>query len=123
MTLIFCDGGCTSNGTADAKAYGSFLVEGERLPHRVDLDGKTNNEAEYQTLIATLRYVREHQYELVGATIRTDSRLIVEQVAGNWKVRKPELRPLCDEARALVHETGAVLEWTPRDEIVARLGH
>jgi ribonuclease HI len=43
--------------------------------------------------------------EELGATevdLLLDSQLIVEQLRGNYRVRNPKLRPLFDEARALL---------------------
>ena len=34
--------------------------------------------------------------------------LVIEQVAGRWKVTQPHLRPLCDEARALLSRFDSV---------------
>ena len=40
--------------------------------------------------------------------VRGDSKLVIEQVAGRWKVKQPHLRPLCDEARALLSRFDSV---------------
>ena len=121
MPKIWCDGGCRGNGTAHAQTYGSFLVDGENVRHRVELAGKTNNEAEYMTLIRALEYARAHQ--IVTPWVIMDSALVVEQTNGRWKCHAPTLRPLVAAAQRLLKETQATLTWTDRDEIVAVLGH
>jgi probable phosphoglycerate mutase len=60
----------------------------------------TNNVAEYTAAIRGLERARE-----LGATdvlLRSDSRLLIEQLAGRWKVKNPTLQRLHHEARALV---------------------
>ena len=66
----------------------------------------TNNVAEYTAAIRGLERARE-----LGAThvlLRSDSRLLIEQLAGRWKVKNPTLQRLHQEARSLVKELGQV---------------
>jgi len=60
----------------------------------------TNNYAEYQGLIAALRYASENQIKALR--VISDSELMVRQMKGIYKVRHPELRKLHDEAQQLV---------------------
>jgi len=60
----------------------------------------TNNVAEYTAAIRGLERARE-----LGATrvlLRSDSRLLIEQLAGRWKVKKATLQVLHHEARSLI---------------------
>jgi ribonuclease H / adenosylcobalamin/alpha-ribazole phosphatase len=62
----------------------------------------TNNVAEYTAAIRGLERARE-----LGAThvfLRSDSRLLIEQLAGRWKVKNPTLQLLHQEARSLIKE-------------------
>jgi ribonuclease H / adenosylcobalamin/alpha-ribazole phosphatase len=62
----------------------------------------TNNVAEYTAAIRGLERARE-----LGATyvlLRSDSRLLIEQLAGRWKVKNPALQRLHHEARSLIKE-------------------
>ena len=62
----------------------------------------TNNVAEYTAAIRGLERARE-----LGAThvlLRSDSRLLIEQLAGRWKVKNPTLQRLHQEARSLIRE-------------------
>jgi ribonuclease H / adenosylcobalamin/alpha-ribazole phosphatase len=62
----------------------------------------TNNVAEYTAAIRGLERARE-----LGATrllLRSDSRLLIEQLAGRWKVKNPTLQRLHGEARSLIKE-------------------
>ena len=95
------DGGARGNpgpagyGVAITDASGHPIAElSEYLGHR------TNNYAEYQGLLAALRYAAEHQIKALK--VISDSELMVRQIKGIYKVRHPELRKLYDEAQQLV---------------------
>jgi ribonuclease HI len=53
---------------------------------------KTNNEAEYEALIEGLKAVSEWKPDRLE--IFLDSKLVVEQVNGRWKVKEARLQPL-----------------------------
>ena len=63
---------------------------------------KTNNEAEYTGLIAGLKMAIEFQVTEIECV--SDSKLVVNQVLGNWKIKEPRLRPFVFEARKLAQE-------------------
>ena len=56
--------------------------------------------AEYQGLILALKAAAE--LRPLKLTIRSDSQLLVRQIAGQYKVRAPHLKPLWREARSLL---------------------
>ena len=130
--LAVVDGGSRGNGAAN-EGYGSYVLstrDGREETIPLDLGTATNNEAEYQTLIAALK-------DLVGRIQRadrapsgysllahTDSQLMVGQLTQGWKVKAANLRPLVDEAKNLMQAFGRCdLVKVPRDEIVRVLGH
>jgi ribonuclease HI len=59
----------------------------------------TNNVAEYHALIEGLGIARRHDVE--NLVVVSDSRLLVEQMSGNFKVKSSGLKPLHAEARDL----------------------
>ena len=61
---------------------------------------RTNNEAEYQALIDGLKAVAEWNPDRLE--IYLDSKLVVEQVNGAYRVKKPELQPLYNEVKHLL---------------------
>lgn len=130
ITLVF-DGGSLGN---PGKGYGSFMYQGvieTPAPIRLEYPGQTtNNEAEYMTMLHGLRTVlRELERDArapSGSTINvlSDSKLVVEQVSGRWKVRHAPLRPFQSEAVELLSRFAAwQLHWQPRLESVRLLGH
>ena len=60
----------------------------------------TNNEAEYQALIDGLKAVAEWKPDRLE--IYLDSKLVVEQMKGSYRVKKPELKRKYDEAKQLL---------------------
>jgi probable phosphoglycerate mutase len=66
----------------------------------------TNNVAEYNGLLAALRYAVDHGHRDVR--IKADSELLVKQMRGEYKVKHPGLQPLHQEARVLANRVGRV---------------
>ncbi len=89
-------------------------VTGATIAERGETIGvATNNVAEYRGLIAGLELYREHT---PGAAleVRMDSRLVVEQMSGTWKIKHPDMKPLALEARRLA-PAGTTFTWVPRE--------
>jgi ribonuclease HI len=130
VSLLF-DGGSLGN---PGQGYGSFCIYQGTQPGTIVAvefgDGVTNNQAEYRTLLravgAVVAQVRETGVDprSVRLRIASDSKLVIEQLRGAWKVRNRELQPLHAEARRLLDQFGEVeLRWLPRERVVAVLGH
>lgn len=126
---IVFDGGSLGN---PGKGYGSFEImsEGEVYHHSERLeygDHITNNQAEYMSLIEALRWLADDLGEertQAAVAIHGDSRLVVNQINGTWKVKHANMRPLVEEARRLFREFGrCTIDWHPREKSVERLGH
>jgi len=66
----------------------------------------TNNVAEYNGLLAALRWAADHGERDVR--IRSDSELLVKQMRGEYKIKHPGLQPLAAQARLLLMELGRV---------------
>ncbi len=128
---VVFDGGSLNN---PGRGYGSYRLRGPGGESRIERlsfgDGVTNNEAEYRALIHALEDLLEElarqgrAAESVRLVIRGDSQLVLNQVAGRWKVTRPNLAPLNQRARELVGRFGQVeLLWHPRLHSVQVLGH
>lgn len=74
----------------------------------------TNNVAEYSGLIAGLEMARALD---PGAEVevRMDSKLVVEQMAGRWKIKHPAMIPLARRASAL-RPPNVTWTWVPREQ-------
>ena len=113
--LIEADGG--SRGNPGPAAYGAVLKDADTGAVLAE-DGSTigvatNNVAEYSGLIAGLRMAADLA---PGANVeaRLDSKLVVEQMAGRWKIKHPDMRPLAAEATRLA-PAGTTYTWVPRE--------
>jgi broad specificity phosphatase PhoE/ribonuclease HI len=112
--IVEADGG--SRGNPGPAAYGALLKNartGEVIAEIGETIGvATNNVAEYRGLIAGLLLAAEHAPE-ASIEVRMDSKLVVEQMSGNWKVKHPSMRPLAIEANRLA-PIGTTFTWVPR---------
>jgi broad specificity phosphatase PhoE/ribonuclease HI len=113
--IVEADGG--SRGNPGPAGYGAVVKDaatGEVLAERQDSLGiATNNVAEYSGLLAGLRAATELGASVVD--VRMDSKLVVEQMSGRWKIKNATLQPLAMEARNLAANFDRVrFEWIPR---------
>ena len=99
--VLFADGACRGNpgpaGSGAALVNEEGHVVAEAMRH---LGRGTNNIAEYTALIIGLEEAERHNVEELE--IRMDSKLVVEQMNGKWRVRDAKLRPLAERARELL---------------------
>lgn len=97
---IFCDG-ASRNNPGDAAAGAVLKSPGGKVIAEISeyLGVKTNNEAEYLALILALEKAKELGVDAVS--VKCDSMLLVKQIRGEWKVKHPNMKPLCAKARAL----------------------
>jgi ribonuclease HI len=130
--LVVFDGGSKGN---PGLGYGSYAITrardgAQRLERLKFGDGYTNNEAEYDTLIAALRdlisCIEEagRQPQEFSVEVRGDSALVIYQLQGKWKVREPRMQDRRDKCFRLLRRFGSVeLKTQPREESVRTLGH
>ncbi|PRZ41310.1 putative phosphoglycerate mutase [Antricoccus suffuscus] len=109
------DGG--SRGNPGPAGYGAVVRDAADdlvLAERADGIGHgTNNVAEYRGLIAALEAALE--LGITELDMRMDSKLVVEQVSGRWKVKHANLQPLATRARALADKFDQItFTWIPR---------
>jgi probable phosphoglycerate mutase len=100
------DGG--SRGNPGPAGYGVRIEseDGSVLELKAPLPVATNNVAEYNGLLAALRWAASSGIDALR--IRSDSELLVKQMKGEYRVKNPGLQPLYDEARALARQIGRV---------------
>ena len=129
--LIF-DGGSKGN---PGWGYGSYAItrvqDGAQRLERLDFgQGYTNNEAEYDSLLAALQDL-DHRITEAGRQpsefaleIRGDSTLVIKQLQGRWKAKDPRMKERRDRCRELLDRFAQVdLIYQPREESVRVLGH
>src|SRR5208283_1719423 len=114
---VEADGG--SRGNPGPAGYGALVRDAgtmEVLAEESEYIGiATNNVAEYSGLIAGLRAAARIDPH-ASVQVRMDSRLVVEQMSGRWKIKHPDMKPLALAAgEAARGFTKVTYEWVPRE--------
>ena len=115
--IIEADGG--ARGNPGPAAYGALVRDpetGMALAERASSIGRaSNNVAEYRGLLAGLELVRELDPDgRADVEVRMDSMLVIEQMAGRWKIKHEDMRALAARCRALLPSRPVVWTWVPR---------
>jgi probable phosphoglycerate mutase len=113
--IVEADGGSRGNpGPAGYGAVVSDAATGETLRETAEYIGvATNNVAEYRGLLAGLRAA----FALDPAAtvhVRMDSKLVIEQMSGRWKIKHPDMKPLATQASRVFPPGQVTYEWMPR---------
>ena len=115
--IVEADGG--SRGNPGVAAGGSLVIDaatGEVLAEMGVYCGiTTNNVAEYNGMIAGIRKALQIDPTAV-LHVRLDSKLVVEQMSGRWKIKHPGMAELAAQAREILTGTPVSFEWIPRAE-------
>lgn len=104
---IFCDGGARGNPGPAAVAFVVKNDEGQTIKeHAQTIGDTTNNIAEYKAVIAALRWIAETntQESLNRYHLFLDSRLVVNQLKRNFKIKNAKLKKLAIEVKRLEQE-------------------
>ena len=114
--VIFADGG--SRGNPGIAGSGTAVYNEDRSQLLKEIayvvgQQSTNNVAEYHGLLRGLEAAVELGADEVEFYM--DSKLVVEQMNGRWKIKHPDMQKLALEARGLLNQIGSyTLEWVPR---------
>lgn len=114
--IVEADGG--SRGNPGPAGFGVVVWSADHVSvlaeHKQSIGIATNNVAEYRGLIAGLELARRLGADDVAVAM--DSKLVVEQMSGRWKVKHPAMAELQQQARDLASTFGSVsYAWIPRD--------
>ena len=118
--IIEADGG--SRGNPGPAAYGC-LVKDAQTNEVLFKEGKTlgittNNVAEYSGLVAAL--IAAHEIDPnAQIEVRMDSKLVVEQMSGNWKIKHENMKGLVEKARSAFAQSQVKYVWVPREDNLA----
>lgn len=115
--IVEADGG--SRGNPGVAAGGSLVIDaatGEVLAEMGVYCGiTTNNVAEYSGMIAGITRALDIDPNAV-LHVRLDSKLVVEQMSGRWKIKNANMAGLAATAREILTGTPVSFEWIPRAE-------
>jgi len=115
--IIEADG--ASRGNPGHASYGTVILNattGDVVAERAAVLGHaTNNVAEYSGLIAGLEVIAALDPQAI-VEVRMDSKLVVEQMSGRWKIKSPDMRALAMRAREILPFQNVTYTWIPRND-------
>ena len=115
--IIEADGG--SRGNPGISGAGALVIDAgsgkilKEISHSVGI--ATNNVAEYTAVLLGLEAALQidSQAEIV---VRMDSKLVVEQMSGRWKIKHPDMIAIGAKVQELVSGANVTCVWIPREE-------
>ena len=115
--VVEADG--ASRGNPGAAAGGAVVLDpetGQVVAKAGVLCGHaSNNVAEYRGMIEGLDIALAMAPD-GSVHVRMDSKLVVEQMSGRWKIKHPDMQDLAKAARELIGSRSVTFEWIPREE-------
>lgn len=115
--IVEADGG--SRGNPGPSGSGSIVIDGDSgaiLAEIASFGGvATNNVAEYRGVIAGLTEAFKINPD-ASVLVRMDSKLVVEQMLGTWKIKHPDMQVLGIEVQKLIAGKSVAWKWIPREE-------
>mgnify|MGYP003395403311 CR=1 FL=1 len=114
---MFSDGGARNNPGPSGIGVVVYKDEQKVLELAEYLGEQTNNWAEYQGVIRGLEKLIEQGLQEEQVEVRMDSKLVVEQLLGHWKIKEPGLQEQARRAKILMQSFPA-LDFThiPREK-------
>jgi ribonuclease HI len=114
--IIHADGASRGNpGDAAGGAVVTLANTGDVLAEVGVICGvATNNVAEYRGMIAGVEAAKK-LFPHPTLDIRLDSKLVVEQMSGRWKVKHPDMQQLVKQAWQVIGDTTVTFTWVPRE--------
>jgi broad specificity phosphatase PhoE/ribonuclease HI len=115
--IIEADGGSRGNpGPAGSGAVLIDSISGSILAEIALFVGvATNNVAEYRAVLAAIEVANEIAPD-ASVLVRMDSKLVVEQMSGRWKVKNEGMQDLSAAMKSAIGARKVVFEWIPREQ-------
>ncbi|MDP3733448.1 MAG: ribonuclease HI family protein [Candidatus Daviesbacteria bacterium] len=107
--IIYTDG--ASRGNPGRASYGFTISDehGKLIHEQGEYIGiNTNNVAEYSAVLEAFKYLKRKFQGKLNIELFADSRLIVEQLSGRFKIKNANLKILFDQIKVLEMEIGRV---------------
>ena len=104
--IVYTDG--ASRGNPGPSSYGFSIMDKEKkilYEEGKYLGINTNNFAEYSAVLAALIYIQKN-FEKAFITFFMDSKLVVEQLSGRYKIKSLSLKVLIDQIKELGQKIG-----------------
>ena len=121
MIELWFDGCCGPVNPGGHAAAGTYIKQdGKKIFQHSEYVGSgslmSSNVAEYMALVVGLRFLLARGLSHEAVIVRGDSRLVIEQMTGTWKITAGLYVPYAQEAKRLKeHFTNLRGEWIPRE--------
>ena len=122
----YFDGCCEPVNPGGTASYGAVIFRGDDriwdcsrifFPAKGRERETSNNVAEYSGFLAILEYFSENGLADQDITIFGDSKLVIEQCFGTWRIKKGHYKPLAIKAKQDVKKFPRLKGyWIPREE-------
>lgn len=122
MIQVWFDGCCEPKNPGGWGTYGLFIARnGCMILSEGELVGSgpkmSNNFAEYSGFLRALIFLKEKGYDKEVILVRGDSKLVIEQMFGKWRIRRGLYVSLAFECqRRLEAFSNMNGQWIPRDQ-------
>ena len=124
--ILNTDGGCWPNPGGDPRwgwvartPDGPVLAQAHGVVTGLPEAERTNNVAEWLGVIEALKWVRDGALRVDVLELQGDSQLILGQLEGRWRAKKPHLARYLAVARAVAAELDVgdlTVTWVPREQ-------
>jgi probable phosphoglycerate mutase len=112
---VEADGG--SRGNPGPAAYGAVVFADGALVRELaqTIGSATNNVAEYRSVLAALQWIAGNTNgSSATVAVRMDSKLVVEQMSGRWRIKHPDMRKLATQVRNAYPPELVTYTWVSR---------
>lgn len=118
-TILYVDGACEPKNPGGVATFGWALywkgeLENTNCGFVCDGDRASNNVAEYSALIDALKFLGGRGFH-GPLLVRSDSKLLVNQMSGEWRAKSGLYYPYYQEAVELAQPFKIRFEWIPRE--------
>jgi len=117
VVIIEADGG--SRGNPGPAGSGAVLIDKESgsiiAELAIFIGVATNNVAEYRAVLAAIELANEMVPD-ADLLVRMDSKLVVEQMSGRWKIKNEGMQELSIQMTAAIGSRTIKFEWMPREQ-------
>lgn len=119
---VYTDGCCEPKNPGGTAGWGAHIRCGDEVlwegSGMIPAHPTTsNNVAEYLAFLESLKWLLANGQQNEKIIFRADSKLVIEQMNGRWRMRQGRYIPIALESRKLLRQfTRKKLLWIPREE-------
>jgi ribonuclease HI len=120
---LYFDGLCEPKNPGGVATYGVAVWKGSEMIFEESglarakpwSNDASNNVAEYSAILRGLEWLLDHGYSNSKVVVRGDSRIVINQLNGTFKIKAPRLLELYHDAKALLTKfQNLKIEWVDR---------